>query len=792
MLRFVSERRRVVIAVGVTGSVLVVLWLWGTQQTTARAVQWIEDRLGLDATIDSVDLGPGRVDLDRVVLRGIGGGLEIRADRVSARIAPWSALFSIARAVREVTAERVEVAVDLGDPGIDESLAELERRLAARRTTSGARASQSSGGRAYEAVDVVVQLRDADGPLVDMQISDAVKRPGTLHSTITETLIGDPNADHARVGRTTVSLQREGGGWVLHDLSIEGARVRWRGGSSEPIRPLALRLREAARTLRSVRPEAPPEAIDPAQATESPRDATPRLLSRVSEEATISLSDVDVESRTPGGHLERIHNLEAQLIGNGNGWFEILAGGEMSNDGTLNVDLRVHPREASAEGSLVARGISLALIAPFVPEIPFHDAEAGTVSATLDLDAESSDHVQIEGRVGLRNAALASERIAPDPVEDIAFEVGGEGSWFPAERRLVIDEAIVRLGRARLLIEGMLEKTVDHYLVSLSAKLPPTPCNDVVGAIPSDVLGPLEAFAWSGSWAGMARVVLDSRDLDDGELLLRVRDLCEFERAPRWARVERFTRPFRHSVLEPDESTFEMVTGPGTDEWVSLSEVSPFLVQAIISHEDARFYDHGGFAPWAIRDALVRNLQEGRYVVGASTISMQLAKNLYLQREKTIARKVQEVILTWWLENALSKDEILELYLNVIEYGPRVYGLRNASMHYFGRPPSDLSPAESAFLACILPSPKRFHMYYERDGLTRSIRGKIGRLLEHMAERERIGADALAYGLAELDEFEFQQVGDPPPLVRSLPPVGTPSDDQTGELDPFEALFIAP
>ena len=105
-------------------------------------------------------------------------------------------------------------------------------------------------------------------------------------------------------------------------------------------------------------------------------------------------------------------------------------------------------------------------------------------------------------------------------------------------------------------------------------------------------------------------------------------------------------------MVEPDETVFELRTGPGTDTWVAFADISPFVVPAMISHEDGAFYEHGGFAPWAIRDALVRNLQEGRYVVGASTISMQLAKNLYLQRDKNIARKVQEVILTWWLENA--------------------------------------------------------------------------------------------------------------------------------------------
>jgi membrane peptidoglycan carboxypeptidase len=188
----------------------------------------------------------------------------------------------------------------------------------------------------------------------------------------------------------------------------------------------------------------------------------------------------------------------------------------------------------------------------------------------------------------------------------------------------------------------------------------------------------------------------------------------------------------------------------------------------------------------------VRNLEEGRYVVGASTISMQLAKNLYLQREKTIARKVQEVILTWWLENALNKDEILELYLNVIEYGPGVYGLRHAAAYYFGREPIELSPAESAFLACMLPSPKRYHLSYERGALTRFMKSRMRRLLEHMAKRERIGPEALAYGLAELDDFRFRRDGDPIAPPRILPPLGAPEVPDPTALDAFETLFAEP
>ena len=450
------------------------------------------------------------------------------------------------------------------------------------------------------------------------------------------------------------------------------------------------------------------------------------------------------------------------------------------------------PSEARVDGSVRLRRISLALIAPFVPELPLYNTKVGTLSAELELRASSSEQVSIEGSLRLRELAVASERVAPEPVENINIDVGGKGIWHPDQRLLQIERGQVRMGKARVLIEGEVERTSEHYRVDLTARLPPTRCNDVVGAIPDDVLGSLAQFEWSGNWSALAHIVLDSRELEATELSIRVRDLCQFERTPQWVRVERFQEPFRHRAVEPDETVFEMRTGPGTAYWVAFADISPFLPAAVISHEDGAFYEHGGFAPWAIRDALVRNLEEGRYVVGASTISMQLAKNLYLQREKTIARKVQEVILTWWLENALEKDEILELYLNVIEYGPSVYGLRHATAYYFGREPIELSPAESAFLACMLPSPKLYYVSYERGVLTRSMKSRMRRLLEHMAKRERIGPEALAYGLAELEDFRFRREGDSVPPARVLPPLGAPETPDPETLDPLEATFVTP
>lgn len=794
MLKRFSKRRGCLVAIWV---VLLVtgLALWALPRASTSAARFITDRVGLGTDVHDVHWSFDGIDLEGVQLRG--SGIIVRIDRVRAQVNLFGALFRGARSVRRITAEGVEVTIDLRDEGVADSLDQARQKLRgpSKSVQPSHDRSRSSGSRAYEVSGLHVRIIDADGPLVMLRDVRSSKQGADLHVAIEETTIGALDADHVHFGPAALVFRRAREGWQVQGVEVRSASARSVRRAEGSTRALATRVRDALSILRPQGQSPGPddaEASNGTSAGSNGESGPARLLARLSPDADISVSGVQIESRASANRIERLRNFELTLRGDDRGSYRVAAAGQTTRKGRIRVDLDLTPDEARAEGTLSLRQISLALVAPFIPDVPLYDPEAGTLDAELALVAESSDRVRMVGGLELRELALASERIAPEPVEHINLDVHGRGVWHPLERRLDIEQAKVRLGRAQVVVDGELERTPDHYRVALTAKLPPTLCNDVITAIPADLLGSLSEFAWAGTWSATGRISLDSRDLEATELSIRVRNLCQFERIPRWVSVERFRGPFRQRVIEPDGSEAEMLTGPGTESWVALTDVSPFVAPAIISHEDGAFYEHGGFAPWAIRDALVRNLQEGRYVVGASTISMQLAKNLYLEREKTIARKIQEVILTWWLEDALTKDEILELYLNVIEYGPGVYGLRYAAAYYFGREPRELSPAESAFLACMLPSPTRYHVSYERGALTRSMKSRMRRLLEHMAKRERIGPEALAYGLSELDDFHFHRVGDPPPPPRILPPLGAPEEPGPAALDPFEELFVSP
>lgn len=146
--------------------------------------------------------------------------------------------------------------------------------------------------------------------------------------------------------------------------------------------------------------------------------------------------------------------------------------------------------------------------------------------------------------------------------------------------------------------------------------------------------------------------------------------------------------------------------GERRQQWVPLADISPQLINAVLMGEDAGFYGHNGFDTHEIKEAFRRNWEQGRTVRGASTITQQLAKNLFLSTERTYTRKLKEAILTYRLENALSKSRILEIYLNVIEWGDGIYGVEAAALEVFGKSAQWLDAGEAATLAAMIPNPR--------------------------------------------------------------------------------------
>jgi len=233
------------------------------------------------------------------------------------------------------------------------------------------------------------------------------------------------------------------------------------------------------------------------------------------------------------------------------------------------------------------------------------------------------------------------------------------------------------------------------------------------------------------------------------------------------------------------------VLGPKNRYWTPLSRIAPEMKWAVILAEDGNFYKHEGIDVTAIKQAIKHDLEKKSLAKGASTITQQVAKNVYLSREKTITRKLKEVYLAWRMEQELTKGRILELYLNVVELGPMVYGIGHGSRYYFGKSPAELTPRESAFLAAMLPGPRVAYNPYRNLG---KVLRRSNMILRNMRSSGVISAAeyrlALAQspnigGLQRKVDFTLQQeLIQQPQSSAQEPAADVALDVQPAELEP--------
>jgi monofunctional biosynthetic peptidoglycan transglycosylase len=168
-----------------------------------------------------------------------------------------------------------------------------------------------------------------------------------------------------------------------------------------------------------------------------------------------------------------------------------------------------------------------------------------------------------------------------------------------------------------------------------------------------------------------------------------------------------------------------------TNIWVPLSRVSPYVMKAVIIAEDDKFWSHDGFDFGAMQKALEKDIKKKKFKAGGSTISQQLAKNLYLSPAKNPVRKIKEAILTWRMERQLSKRRIMELYLNVAEWGDGVFGIEAAARKHYGKSAAGLTAREAAVLAAVIPNPRR----YRTDGTSRYVGNQSEKIYQIMVRR---------------------------------------------------------
>jgi hypothetical protein len=229
--------------------------------------------------------------------------------------------------------------------------------------------------------------------------------------------------------------------------------------------------------------------------------------------------------------------------------------------------------------------------------------------------------------------------------------------------------------------------------------------------------------------------------------------------------IERLKVPFVHHATAFDGREVAITVSPESTDFVGLDQVPPLFVRTLLLGEDAGFWGHRGLDIGELPAAVATNLARGTFARGASTITQQLAKNLFLSREKKLGRKLAEASLALLLDASLGKHRVLEIYLNVIEWGPGLYGLRPAARHYFAREPEALTPKQMAFLVAMIPGPVKYQRSIEGGVPTPFFEGLMASLLAKLRVTEALGEAEYEAALAEPLGLVVAGTGVPPPAA---------------------------
>ncbi|MGZ6098583.1 MAG: transglycosylase domain-containing protein [Myxococcaceae bacterium] len=552
-----------------------------------------------------------------------------------------------------------------------------------------------------------------------------------------------------------VRISPEPGSPVVMEMERVRVRPRWTAllaGRLEPglvqLRTVVLRpgtnlegLKALARRLES-KPGAPPKE---GTASAAPGTRLPRLeiqdlrIELVSSQDghPLDLGAWDAQVEVSGGASARVLELAVQRDGGG----EARSTVRWARDQPFQVDAGVEGMPLRPLIELLGQRVGLRATAGSV---------TGRINGLLPADLRRGE-LEVAGRID--GLFLEGSRLATEPVGPWRLSGAGTVDWDRGSREIRLRDGHIGFGEndsLRVNLEGVYEGTRSPRFRA-EARVDQLRYQDAVDALPPQFSLGNEAPRIPGLLDARIRVSGPVRDPEQWLLDVKL-DLTGLRAASKSTPF--FLRgPFIYRPVDSVGHTREISVGPQNPNFVPISDLPRYVSRAVTTSEDAGFWFHPGFDFDEMKESII-DAAEGSRVRGASTLTQQLAKNLFLSRERTFARKVREALFTVALEASLPKSRLMEIYLNIIEWGPGIYGLGEASRHYFGVNPRSLSVQQAAFLATIIPNPVRYHAMFERGRLPAAWQHKVRNLVRKLETNGII--DASQAFQAEFTPLKFR------------------------------------
>jgi hypothetical protein len=355
-----------------------------------------------------------------------------------------------------------------------------------------------------------------------------------------------------------------------------------------------------------------------------------------------------------------------------------------------------------------------------------HDRDAVTLASTGTLRGESDVPFDLllrwqrDNRLTARAELRLGEAVPPSPAS-LLVRVDGSVAQDRRTRELrIADGTVVRVGELAAGVVGRVSAKGPAFELAIAADH--LTADGFRRSLPAALLGPLTGLELSGSFDWRAGFALDLAAPDSVRFHADVIPHgLVLDAARSRPSLGVLAGPFTAQIHLPHDRIVQRELSEANPHFRTLERISPFLRDGVLTNEDGGFWRHRGFNTEAIALAVAANLRAGSYKRGAGTITMQLARNLWLGHRRTLARKAQEVALAWLLEHqgGLSKERLLEIYLNIIEWGPDVHGADEAARYYFDEDASQLSLPEALFLTIVVPSPVKWRWRFAPDGTLR-------------------------------------------------------------------------
>ena len=428
----------------------------------------------------------------------------------------------------------------------------------------------------------------------------------------------------------------------------------------------------------------------------------------------IKLEEGTVELKLTQNRIIVVEDLQARLTENSEGKILFIEGKEDHAEYSTKISLS--PQFMPEQIEIRAEQVHITRLFELL-KYPLPDPLKLTGKISLELQAEPvpDNEFRVYGTAALSNGLLYHPAIADDPLSNLDASVDYDLLYNTHVDTLTITTAYVSLAQTTLHIKGTLEEFTEGPYIQARMWLDKTPCSHMVEVIPPALIPRLSQMKISGSMSPWMKWKLDVRKPRSFRMRFKgIPGTCKVESLGAIKVKPLLSSTYKKQITEGTDRR-DIWVGPGKEDFTPLNKLPSYVGPVMYITEDIEFYEHGGIQPGLISRAIRMNMERGYYVYGGSSLTQQLVKNLFLERKKTVSRKIEEGFITWRVEELLSKDQILELYVNCIEFGPDIYGISQASKFYFGKDATRLTPLQASYLASLKPYP-RHGGYHQRRG----------------------------------------------------------------------------